>query len=216
MNHNSDNFARVFTQAENSTRCTERRVAVTAEFIELRRRSANSSIVITRLTTCGRTSFHRELGRGSAIEHRLYPIQDASRGGSSISASLDYPGMIRERRASKIPRISAAIRELISTCSPCDSIDPRRRYFPSIFPCRRYREGGGGNRVLRASIISHRSPSKRDRSGKIREKWRLHQPLCWIIHQEANILVVAGSSTPRAKIRMKFRVRAQTRNIVFK
>lgn len=82
---------------------------------------------------CGLTSsfiLDRELGRPRSRihdRHRSYPIQDGYVRGSSISASLGYPGMIRERRASKIPRISAAIRELISTC---DSIDPRRRYFP--------------------------------------------------------------------------------------
>ena len=55
MNHNSDNSVQAFYEAENSSR-SGTHVAVTAEFIEFRRRSANSSIVITRLTTCGRTS----------------------------------------------------------------------------------------------------------------------------------------------------------------
>lgn len=66
---------------------------MTAEFMELRRGSANSSIVITRLTTCGRTlPFIFPRTRPSAIvdRHRLYPIQDGYVRGSSISASSRY------------------------------------------------------------------------------------------------------------------------------
>jgi len=60
---------------------------VTAEFIELRRRGANSSIVITRFNDlCAdelRLSFHREFGRprGSAIDIVYIPARTDTSGG---------------------------------------------------------------------------------------------------------------------------------------
>lgn len=125
---------------------------MTIEFIELRRRSANSRIVITRLTTCRRTSpFIPPRTRLSAIADPTIDIvyipsrTDTTTGGSSISASLGYLGMTGERRASRIPRISAAIRELISTCPPAIRlihVVDISRY--EHFSCRRYREGDRG------------------------------------------------------------------------
>lgn len=121
---------------------------MTTEFIELRRRSANSRIVITRLTTCRRTSpFIPPRTWLSAIADPTIDIVyiPSRMGGSLISASLGYLGMTGERRASKIPRISAAIRELISTCPPAIRlihVVDISRY--EHFSCRRYRERDRG------------------------------------------------------------------------
>jgi len=144
---------------------------------------------------CGRTSpFISPRTRSSAIvdpqsrirnRHRLYPIQDGYVRGSLISAPLGYPGMIRERRASKIPRISAVIRELISTCPPHRSIHvvdiSCYEHFSCRLLCRKREEGKERkrervNRVLRASIISHRSPFKRDIGKDQREVATTHRP----------------------------------------
>lgn len=107
-------------------------------FLKLHRRSAISSIVITRLTTYQQTLPYVSLGgfhlfiRPSWIlhRHRLYPTENGYVCRILISAhSRSYSDMIHKRRASKIPRISADPWSLYPSYSP--RFD---RFISQIFP----------------------------------------------------------------------------------
>jgi len=153
---------------------------MTAEFMEsLRRRSANSSIVITRLTTCGRTLPFISLKTRSQLwipstSFISYP------GWISSFGELDFRlarSILYDPRASRFED-SANFRHdpwaYISMCPPRSSIGDISRY-DTHFSCRRYREGDRENRVLH-SLISYRSPFMRD-IGKDQREMRLHQSL---------------------------------------
>lgn len=178
--------------------------------MELRQRSANSSIVITRLTTCGRTSpFISLRTRSSATvdppstSFISHPGRISSSGGArfpprSVDLSRYDPQTSRFEDSANFRRDPRAY---IPTCLP-----RFHRSTSKIFPAtiRIFlvgvidREAG---RIACFDITSVFHAWHRERSERNGD-YISH--FCWVIHQEANNLSYRAEDSASRKIRMKF------------